>query len=83
MKKVRVEVRVMAEQESLARYHMNWDSILREEFESKGDGVWHSVGDYRVGYDEDSANQLKEFVDDRMQEYGVTEFYSDVVEYDD
>lgn len=83
MKKVRVEIQVMADQESLANYHMSWDAILKEEFEKKGNGVWHSGGEYLVGYDEEVAEQLKEFTDERMREYGITEFYSEIVEYED
>ena len=28
----------------LASYYFNWDSVLREEYEKKDDGVWLSVG---------------------------------------
>ena len=75
---MKVEIHVMAEQDALARYHLNWDSALREEFEYQGGGVWCSTGVFRVGYDEAAAKALKEFADERLKEYGITEFYTEI-----
>ena len=72
----------MAEQEVLANYHMNWDSVMREEFDYQGGGVWYSSGIYEVGHDDKAAKSLKKFADKRLKEYGITEFYTEINEID-
>ncbi len=81
--RLQVEIHIMAEQETLANYHLNWDSVMREEFEYQGNGVWYSSGRYEVGYDEDAAKGLRNFADERLKEYGITEFYTEINEIDD
>ena len=81
--RLQVEIHVMAEQEALANYHLNWDAALREQFDYQGGGVWYSSGRYEVGYDEDAAKSLKEFADERLKKHGVTEFYTEINEIDD
>ena len=81
--RLQIEIHVMAEQDALARYHLNWDAALREEFEYQGGGVWCSSGTYMVGIDDEAANSLKEFADERLKEYGISEFYTEIVELKD
>lgn len=81
--RLQVEVHIMAEQEALANYHLNWDAAFREQFEYQGGGVWYSAGRYEVGYDEEAAKSLQKFTDERLREYGVTEFYTEINEIKD
>lgn len=78
-----VEIHVMAGQDALARYHLNWDAALREEFSYAGGGVWCSTGRYEVGYDDDAAEYLKKFAEERLKEYGITDFYVCIEEIKD
>ena len=73
----------MAEQEALANHHLNWDAVVREQFDYQGGGVWVSSGIYRCGWDDEAAKSLKEFADERLAEYGITEFYTEINEIDD
>ncbi len=81
--RLQVEIHVMAEQDALARYHLNWDAALREQFDYQGFGIWCSNGRYEAGYDDEAAKSLKAFADKRLKEHGVTEFYTTIEEIDD
>lgn len=77
---LQVEIHIMAEQEALANYHINWDATMRELFDYQGGGIWYSSGRYEVGFDEEAAKYLQKFADERMEEYGITEFYTEIKE---
>lgn len=72
----------MDEQIELGRYYMSWDSVLNEEFSRQGDNVWSSNSEYWSGYDDESAEDTKKFVEERLTEYGITEFYVEIEEYE-
>ena len=81
--RLQVEIHIMAEQEALANHHINWDAVMRKEFEYQGGGVWYSAGRYEVGYDDEAAKSLQKFADERLKEHGITEFYTEINEIDD
>jgi len=81
--RLQVEIHIMAEQEALANHHLNWDAVIREEFDYQGGGVWYSTGRYEVGYDDEAAKALQKFADERLKEYGITEFYTEINEIED
>ena len=81
---MRLEIHVMAEQENYARYQMNWQPALSEQFDYQGGGVWYSNGTYLTRYpqDRESLEDLERFVKERLSECGVTEFYTQIEEYE-
>lgn len=81
--RLQVEIHVMAEQELFARHQLSWDAVMMEEFDYQGGGVWDSVGQYEVGYDDEAARNLQKFADERLKEHGITEFYTEIAELDD
>ena len=82
--RLRLEVHVVADQESLARHKMNLEPALAEQLTYQGGGDWHSNGVYLASYagDVDSIKDLQKFVEERLKEIGVTEFNTEIVEYE-
>ena len=83
MRKQRVELHVMAEQELAAKRCISWDATIRELFDYQGGGVWYSSGTYERGFDDLAVIDLRKFTEERMREYKITEFYVDIVDFDD
>lgn len=84
MTNLRLEIHVMAEQENYARHQMSWDAALREAFDYQGGGEWHTNGTYLTRYEQDrrSLEDMERFVNERFKDYGITEFYTQIEEFD-
>lgn len=82
--RLRLEVHVVADQESLARHKMSWEPALAEQLTYQGGGEWHSNGVYLAtcAGDLKSLEDLQQFVEERLKEIGVTEFYTEIIEYE-
>ena len=81
---MRLELHVIAEQESFARNRMSWTPALAEQFEYQGGGIWFSVGTYQTNEEQDkkSIKQLQKFTDEYMKEFGITKYYTEINEFD-
>ena len=81
---MRLELHVMAEKEVYARHKMSWTPALAEQFQYMGGGVWYSVGTYQTQYEQDkrSIEQLKEYTENCMKDFGITEYYIEIEEFD-
>ena len=79
--KQRLELHVMAESESYARQKISWDAAMQESLDYQGGGVWYSSGIYYVGIDDDSILSLKNFIEDRMSDYGIEDYYVELESY--
>lgn len=84
MKKLRLEVHVMAEQEQFARIALSWDAAFIEQFDYQGGGVWYSVGTYLTTYqqDKDALKSLQRLTEDHLRRAGITEFYTEMEEFE-
>ena len=83
MKKLRVEIKVSKSEASFASHVFNWDAALRESFDSKGDGVFHSNIEYQADGDMEAAEYLKKATSNDLRKHGIKAFFADVVEYED
>jgi len=75
-----VEIHVFEDQIDIAKHVMNWDAALSEQFDYKGFGIWCSAAAFEAGFDEDSAQELKEFAEDRLKENRISSFYVEIEE---
>jgi len=81
---LRLEIHVMANQENYARHQMSWQPALAEQFTYQGGGEWHTNGTYLTRYEQDrlSLEDLERFVNERFAECGITDFYTQIEEFD-
>lgn len=83
MKKLRIEIKVSKSEAAFASHVFNWDAVLRESFESKGDGVFHSTNEYQADCDREAAEYCKKATSNDLRKHGITAFFADIVEYED
>ena len=74
MSKQRVELRVSEKYAELAEHHINWDAMLPEMLDYRGNGVWSSNVEYVVGYDDVALARFIAFLEERLQKYHIREY---------
>lgn len=81
MKRRKLEIQVF-EQQPLAQYYFNWDSVLREEFEQKSDGCWQSATVFEADDPNDkiALGMLERYTERLLHKHKIV-FKSKRVEY--
>lgn len=83
MKKIRIEIKVSASETDYASHVINWYAALREQFENKGNGVWHSTGEYQSVVDSKAAEYLSKSTKNELTRHGIRSFFIYIVEHEE